>query len=181
MNEPSPDMTTSYPIIHRQRGFSLIEALVAFLILSVGMLGIASLQTISLRAGQTATLRTVAVIKAEGILERMRANHTGLLAYIAGTGTGLTAPATLCAASSCTPTQMAQYDVYLWKQDIASGFPAGTTATISIPPPADPTLQPQLPWPVTVAITWKERDPSANALLNMTYSTTQAICGVSSC
>ncbi len=181
MNEPSPDMTISYPNIFRHRGFSLIEALVAFLILSVGMLGIASLQTISLRAGTTATLRTMAVIKAESILERMRANHTGLLDYVAGTGTGLTAPATSCAGSSCTPTQMAQYDVYQWKQNILSVFPASTNATISIPPPANPTAQPQLPWPVTVTINWQERNPSSTTALNMKYSTTQDICGVSSC
>ena len=55
---------------HRQKGFSLIEALVAFLILSVGMLGIASLQTISLKSGQTASFRSVAVIKAQEIINK---------------------------------------------------------------------------------------------------------------
>ena len=44
-------------------GFSLIEALVAFMIISVGMLGIASLQTISMKAGHTAVTRTSAVYK----------------------------------------------------------------------------------------------------------------------
>ena len=60
---------------HSQRGFSLIEALVAFLILSVGMLGIASLQTMSLKSGHTAAMRTVAVVKVEEMLESMRSSN----------------------------------------------------------------------------------------------------------
>jgi len=173
--------------MNKQAGFTLIEALVAFLILSVGMLGIASLQTISLRAGYTANLRSVAVIKAEEILERIRSNHTGLLSYAVDAAGGLTAPGTFCSDStgsviSCNPTQMALYDVYNWKQDLLNVFPASTTATIVIPPPADPLLVPQPPWSVTVTINWQERDPSAaNAVINMNYSTTQDICGVTSC
>ena len=72
-------------INHKQKGFSLIEALVAFLILSVGMLGIASLQTMSLKSGHTAALRTVAVVKVEEILESMRSNPTAVNDYAAGT------------------------------------------------------------------------------------------------
>ena len=70
----------------KQRGFSLIEALVAFLILSIGMLGIASLQMISLKAGKTAELRTIAVIKAEEILERIRNNQVAVVSYISLAG-----------------------------------------------------------------------------------------------
>ena len=181
MNELSPDMTRSYPSIYRQRGFSLIEALVAFLILSVGMLGIASLQTVSLRAGATATLRSAATIKAEEIVERIRANHKGLIKYISGTGDDLTAPANLCQAASdnCTETDMAKLDKYQWKQGILAVFPATTTATIAmVPGIADPTANTQQ---VTVAINWKERDPSNNGTINMTYSTTQDMCGGASC
>lgn len=179
-------MTKMIPSMNKQAGFSMIEALVAFLILSVGMLGIASLQAISLRAGYTATLRTVAVIKSEEILERMRSNHTALLDYRSAAGAGTTAPAVLCSDStgslvSCTPAQMAPYDVYKWKEDVLSVFPTGTTATIAIPDPADPLLVPQPPWPVTITINWTERDPSANAQINMNYSTTQEICGVTTC
>ena len=74
----------------KNSGFSLIEALVAFMIISVGMLGIASLQTISMKAGHTAITRTSAVFNVEDILDRMRANPTQVVAYtvdVAGVGT----------------------------------------------------------------------------------------------
>ena len=172
-------MTTSYLKINRQHGFSLIEALVAFLILSVGMLGIASLQTIALRAGTTATLRSAATMKNQAILERMRANPSGLLDYIVGTAGGLTAPTDICGGmpSKCTTVppsgkKMALSDVYQWKQDILSVFPSTTTASITmVPGAASPSVRPQQ---VIVTINWKERDPSdPNATINMTYSTTQ--------
>lgn len=171
-------------LIKKQSGFSLIEALVAFLLLSVGMLGIASLQAISLRAGYTATLRTVAVIKAEEILERMRANQTVLASYISTAGAGTAAPAVECTDKStvviCTPAQMAPYDVYKWKQDLLERFPVNTTATIAVTPPADPALQPLSM--VTIAVNWEERDPSADGgVIKMNYTTSQDICGALSC
>ena len=78
------------PMPTKQSGFSLIEALVAFMIISVGMLGIASLQTISMKAGHTAILRTSAVFNVQDILDRMRSNTTQIAAYAvdaAGMGT----------------------------------------------------------------------------------------------
>ena len=59
--------------------------LIALIIMSVGMLGIASLQTMSLKSGHSAALRTVAVMKVDEILESMRSNPTGLPNYAAGT------------------------------------------------------------------------------------------------
>lgn len=181
MTEKNLSMHT---LTRRQRGFSLIEALVAFLLLSVGMLGIASLQAVSLRAGYTATLRTVAVIKAEEILERMRANQTALASYVSVAGAGTAAPVPECTDISgvviCNPAQMASYDIYKWKQDLLGSFPANTTATIAVTAPVDPNVQPLSI--VTVAINWDERDPSADGqVIKMNYSTSQDICGAAAC
>lgn len=57
------------------RGFTLLEVLVALLILSVGLLGIAELQLTSLRSNYSAYLRSQATILAYDILERIRANR----------------------------------------------------------------------------------------------------------
>jgi type IV pilus assembly protein PilV len=181
-NEPSPDMTT-LPIspVYRQRGFSLIEALVAFLILSVGMLGIASLQTISLKAGYTATLRSSAVSKNEAILERIRANRaaidSGSGSVYNGTFDTSYTTTRLCSDSTgtivtCNSDQMAAFDIYELMQDIKNEFPTGTTATITVADSAAKT-----PHLVTVTITWKERDPAnGNNTIDMKYITDQLIC-----
>ena len=62
-------------------GFSLIEVLVALLILSVGLLGLAGLQSRGLRESNSALLRSQAVQYAEDILDRMRANRANALEY----------------------------------------------------------------------------------------------------
>ena len=67
--------------LQRQHGFSLIEALVAFLILSVGMLGIAGLYVQSMQAGRTSMFRHHAVTLAGDVADRIRANPGGGAAY----------------------------------------------------------------------------------------------------
>lgn len=61
-------------------GFTLIEVMVALLVLSIGLLGLAALQTAALRDGQRAELRTRAVQAASDMVERMRANPAGTAA-----------------------------------------------------------------------------------------------------
>lgn len=62
-------------------GFSLIEVLVALLILSVGLLGLAGLQGRGLRESNSALLRSQGVQYAEDILDRMRANRANATDY----------------------------------------------------------------------------------------------------
>lgn len=58
-----------------QRGFSLVEVMVALLVTTVGLLGLAALQLTSLKIGHNAYLRGQAVQIAHEIAERMRANR----------------------------------------------------------------------------------------------------------
>ncbi len=64
------------PAAHAQRGFSLLEILVAIIVLSIGLLGLAGLQVSGMKANQGAYLRTQANALAYDIIERMRANVT---------------------------------------------------------------------------------------------------------
>lgn len=66
--------------LQRQAGVSLLEVLIAVLVLSVGLLGIAGLQTANLRNTQSAHQRTVAVLLAASMSERIRANRAAALA-----------------------------------------------------------------------------------------------------
>lgn len=63
----------------RQRGATLIEVLVAMLILSVGLLGLASMQMTALQSNQSAYYRSQATVLAYDIIDRMRANRADAL------------------------------------------------------------------------------------------------------
>jgi type IV pilus assembly protein PilV len=63
-----------------QRGMTLIEILVAIVVLSIGLLGLAGLQLKGLQVGQGSTYRWQAAILAEDIADRMRADRTSALA-----------------------------------------------------------------------------------------------------
>jgi type IV pilus assembly protein PilV len=84
--------------LQRQAGVSLLEVLIAVLVLSVGLLGIAGLQTANLRNTQSAHQRTVAVLLAASMAERIRANPTAAAAgsfVLAKHCKGLTAGGTI--------------------------------------------------------------------------------------
>lgn len=74
-----------------QLGLSLIEVLVAMVILSLGLLGVAGLQAAGLRTSQSAYYRSQAAQFADDMTERMRANVQNAPSYelaLAGTGPG---------------------------------------------------------------------------------------------
>ena len=175
----------------KQRGFSLIEALVAFLILSVGMLGIASLQLHSLRAASKATVHTVAVIKTEEMLERIRNNPVVLdpnNPLVAGSGYVVVADDlgddNGCndsgSVSMCNHMQMARDDIYNWKADLKTSMPdnVGTTATIDVLPPIPGVLPTAT---VIITINWLERDAEAQATEKHSYRVFAHICDNTGC
>jgi len=68
-----------YQSLKYQQGLSLIESLVTLIILSIGLLGVASLQANSLRVNHGSLIRTQAIILTEDIIDRMRANRAGAI------------------------------------------------------------------------------------------------------
>jgi len=102
----------------RQRGFSLIEVLVAVLIVAVGILGVAGLQVVSLQQNRSALLRAEALQLGNDILDRMRANP--LTDYAPVSITAAPPSARNCVTSSCDRAEMAEYDIAQWKCSINS-------------------------------------------------------------
>jgi len=88
-------MTAKNPNIPRRRqaGLSLIEVLIAVLIMAVGLLGIAALQAVTLRNSQSAFDRTQATVLSYAILDSMRANATAARANSYNLGMTCTTPA----------------------------------------------------------------------------------------
>lgn len=71
-----------------QRGVGLIEVLVAVLVLSIGLLGIAAMQAAALRNSQSSLERSTATVLAYSIFDAMRANAN--VARLGGYNMGLT-------------------------------------------------------------------------------------------
>jgi type IV pilus assembly protein PilV len=133
-------------------GFTLVEMLVALVVLGVGMLGVASLFAVTLQSGGGAISRMQAVNLASDIADRIRANRKAGDAY-AGTGTDNSCAGQALGSVKCSATEMAQNDIYLWQQQIATAFPGGTaTGTIAFAAGASPTL----PATYTITVTWSE-------------------------
>lgn len=65
---------TIIPSTHYQRGVGLIEVLITVLILSVGLLGLAGLQIVSLKNNQSAMERSLAVVQSYTMIEAIRAD-----------------------------------------------------------------------------------------------------------
>jgi type IV pilus assembly protein PilV len=65
----------------RQRGVGLIEVLIAVLVLAIGMLGIAAMQSITLKNSGSAAERTQAVIEVYAMLDILRANKSSVTTY----------------------------------------------------------------------------------------------------
>lgn len=108
--------------IRTSRGFSLVEALVALVVMSIGLLGIAALYVESLRSGTSALLRSQAVGLASDMADRIRANPTAGTAYektVDQNGT-VTAACTSAAGATgtCTVAQMAATDIAQWAQHL---------------------------------------------------------------
>ncbi len=128
-----------------QRGFSLIEVLVALLVMSVGLLTVAALQVFSLQVEAKALNGTRATLLAADIVDRIRANPAGAAAYEIGIAEGAAEPEQACAdgpddftvTDPCTPEQLAAYDMWTWRRAMSAGnplsVPAGTGSIDFVP------------------------------------------------
>lgn len=130
------------------KGFTLIETLVALTVLSIGLLGLASLQVQALRYNTDAYLRTQATTLAYDILDRMRANNTGAASGSYVSSAVPTATPKDCDSVACTSAELAVYDLNRWYTALnALPKPLSGVSTIS-----------RVGNEHTVTIRWTERD-----------------------
>lgn len=107
----------------KQSGFTLLEILVAMLVMAIGLLGLAGLMASSMRNNLSASQRTQATWAAYSIVDRMRANR--VVAVAGGYATAMGAAAACVAAPSSSGSVPAQ-DIAAWKNQLACALPAGT-------------------------------------------------------
>jgi type IV pilus assembly protein PilV len=173
------------PARHSQ-GFSLVEVLVALVIVSIGLLGLAKMESLALSSADTAGTRTMASIQASSLAGMMHANHdywgsanvTSTVTVTWNTDApfmsdpNLRGSGTPCTSATvpCTPIQMAQYDLNTWATNLQTVLP-GYQVDINCTP-ASLTTAPPSPVTCTVKINWAENAIAANsaqtAIANLT-------------
>lgn len=120
--------------MHRSNnGFTLIEVLIALLVLAIGLLGMAGLMMTSLQSSQGAYLRSQASVLAQDLVERMRANRdqaTTTTNYALAESATTTNPGCATSSAGCSPSAQAQQDLYDWQAALEAGIP-GATAVIA--------------------------------------------------
>lgn len=117
-------------MVRAQRGFSLIEVLIACVVLAIGLLGLAGLQVTGMRNNQTAYLRSQAIQSAYDIADRMRANQPGVSA---GRYNNQAATTDDCddatddgnVGATCSVSQLAGFDLAQWAADLTARLPSG--------------------------------------------------------
>ena len=174
------------PTLNTMRGFSLIEVMVALIIIAVGMPGIAKMRALALSTTQSSGVRSLVAIEAASLAATM---HTNRDYWVSGppaptTNIGITTPtartptitidtfatAQNCATTSaCTAAQVAAYDVQQWAAALAAVVPA---AAVVIACPGNVT-----PVACTIQISYQENVASTN---NATAAASSAAGALSS-
>jgi type IV pilus assembly protein PilV len=128
------------PLPRKERGITMVESMVALVVLGTGMLGIASLYVASLKAERNALTRTTAVNLVNDMLDRIRANNVARDAYDTS-NYGTDGPQSHgCVANTddtknCSTAQLAEDDLNRWiaaVKDAKNGLPGGPTAEVVV-------------------------------------------------
>ncbi|WP_169741269.1 type IV pilus modification protein PilV [Andreprevotia chitinilytica] len=162
-------------------GFTLLEVLIAVVVIAIGLLGVAGMEALSLSNTSSARTRGLAAVMAASLSSAMSANPgywaAGLLAApgtvnvnVSVSG-GITGDTTLAAAASadctavCTPVQLAAYDLTNWGKTISQSLPSGTGQIVCTTTVGQPVV-------CTITVSWSEKTMAAkqNTGQQQTYS-----------
>ncbi len=145
----------------RLQGFTLLEVLIAVLVFSIGLLGVASMVLASMRGTHTAQLHTQATLQAQWIGDAMRANPAGVMAG----AYNMTAPGTVSQTclTGCTPAQTAARDMENWGAMLAALLPAGQgSVNCQLNSPRREGVDAFPAGLCTISLTWSESDETRN-------------------
>lgn len=154
-------MTTTHSPQKHQRGIALIESLVAIVITALGILGILGVQMRTLSDTSTTVRRAQAIRLIEDLGERTRVNPNALADLNTYVSAFSAEPTVGSCASGCDHTQLATYDLAVWKRTVKSSLPLGQ-ASIFIPP-AEAAVVAGQGRQLGVMIAWRENERDTTA------------------
>ncbi|GLQ46875.1 type IV pilus modification protein PilV [Dyella lipolytica] len=149
---------------HRMRGFTLLEVLVALVILSIGVLGLAAMQATALSSTHGSQTESMVVIQARSLADAMTANPdywgitsptftvTGTPNNLTYTGNPPTYSGANCSTATCSYTDMAGYDLQQWANQLLTQVP-GAKGSI--------TCTGSAPVGCSITITWTQNSAAA--------------------
>lgn len=152
----------------RQAGFSMLEVMVALLLVAMALLGQARLTAGSLRLAKGADNRMQAVLLSAELGERMENNRDAARAgaYVQAAGS---TPATMlvdCNSYPCTATELASFDLAVWESRAAALLPG---ATWELDQDATDTSR------YTIILTWQERVEKVDRITYASSGSTETV------
>ena len=114
--------------IRSPRGFSLLEVLIALVVFSLGLLGLAGMMVLSVKANHTAYMRTQASFLAQSMADRMRTGTGWVEEYEGNYGTGQTHANPCTGTNACLPAQLVARDKAMWNDQLNESLPAATAS-----------------------------------------------------
>jgi type IV pilus assembly protein PilV len=141
-----------------QRGFALLESLIAIVVMALGILSILGLQMRTLTNTQTSLYRAQAIRLIEDLNERLMANPNAFLSadsYI--TGWENTPSSQIdCNTKACGHTELAAFDIARWKEQVGNTLPNGNANVFYTEDEDEADNHRQL----GVMISWRENESS---------------------
>jgi type IV pilus assembly protein PilV len=122
----------------RNKGMTLLESLVAIVILALGVLGVLNMQLRTLTDAQTGAKRAQAIWLIDDLSERVNSNTNSLLPMVASRYISsfddvpsLTGASDFC-DSGCTALQYAAWNIAVWKDNVKNTLPDGNAAVFLV-------------------------------------------------
>jgi type IV pilus assembly protein PilV len=111
----------------RARGFTLLEVMIALVILAIGVMGVIGLQMSTYKQLQISHNFSKAAMLASDMADRMLANQDQALAGAYTHDSSIEKPTPDCAIADCTAAQLAAYDVWYWQAELSAEDPEDDT------------------------------------------------------
>lgn len=158
-------------------GFSMIEVMVALVVIAIAVFGTAKMQGLVINASHNSANRSLAALQAASLAAMMRANPAywasvsspppvSVATYsTAASSNGISLDASLstigaCATTSCSPAAMAAYDLTTWAASLNTALGSGSGANVNCA--AGSATAPNT---CTIEVDWPEKTVSANPTL----------------